>query len=282
MAGTPTAPPKRALALGLVGACHPVPSLAVTAVSVLLAVGVGHDAAGVALIGAAVLTGQLSIGWSNDRVDAARDRETGRTAKPAATGEVPVGWVGAAAGLALAASVVLSSLLGVLAAAALLVGVAAGWAYNLGLKATPWSGATYLLAFGALPLAPYLALPGHPWPEWWVPVVGALLGFGAHFANVLPDLRADAATGVRGLPQRLGPRWGVVVMAAALAAASVVLGFGPTDTSTTFTLVAVGGGVLGALAAAAVAVRSPDSPAAFRITIAIALLDVGLLIAAAV
>ncbi|MCS7475893.1 UbiA family prenyltransferase [Umezawaea endophytica] len=280
MTGTPFAPTNRALVSGLAGSCHPVPSLAVTTVAVLLAIGVGHGVGGVLLIGAAVLTGQLSVGWSNDWVDSARDRATGRTAKPAATGRVPVPVVAAAAGLALAATIALSALLGVYAATALLVGVAAGWAYNLGLKATAWSGAPYLLAFGALPLGPYLALPGHPWPPWWVPVVGALLGFGAHFANVLPDLRADAATGVRGLPQRLGPRWGVVVMAVALASASVVLAFGPAGTSRVFALVAVTGGVAGALGAVVAALRAPDGPAAFRITIAIAVLDVGLLIAA--
>jgi len=280
MTGSPVAPTSRAVVRGLAGACHPVPSLAVTTVAVLLAVGVGHGPAGVLLIGAAVLTGQLSIGWSNDWVDNARDRATGRTAKPVAAGQVPVRVVAVAAGLALAATIALSALLGVHACAALLLGVAAGWAYNLGLKATAWSGATYLLAFGALPLAPYLALPGHPWPPWWVPVVGALLGFGAHFANVLPDLGADEATGVRGLPQRLGPRRGVVVMAVVLAAASVVLGLGPTGTSRVFAVIAVTGGVVGALGATVAALRVPDGPAAFRVTIAIAVLDVGLLIAA--
>jgi 4-hydroxybenzoate polyprenyltransferase len=110
-------------------------------------------------------------------------------------------------------------------------------------------------------------------------VVGALLGFGAHFANVLPDLRADAATGVRGLPHRLGPRAGVVVMAISLAAASVVLGFGPESASTAFALTASAAGILGAVASATAAARAPDSPVAFRITLAIALLDVALLIA---
>ena len=115
MTGSPVAPTKRTALLGLVGACHPVPSLAVTAVAVLLAIGVGHGAAGVVLIGAAVFTGQLSIGWSNDWVDNARDRATGRTAKPVAAGQVPVRVVGVAAGLALAATIALSALLGGLA-----------------------------------------------------------------------------------------------------------------------------------------------------------------------
>jgi 4-hydroxybenzoate polyprenyltransferase len=280
MSGTAVHPANGLGALrGLAGACHPLPSLAVTVVAVLLGVGSGLDAPHLVLLGAAVLTGQLSIGWSNDWVDAARDRVTGRTDKPAASGLVPVRVVATAAVVAAAATIVLSLLLGWFAGAALLFGVACGWAYNLGLKATIWSGAAYLLAFAALTVGVYAAAPGEPWPPWWVPVVSALLGFGAHFANVLPDLRADAETGVRGLPHRLGPRNGVLVMAASLATASVVLGIAPAAASAFYTLTAVTAGVTLAAATALAAVRSPDSPVAFRLTIAIAVLDVGLLIA---
>ncbi|MFI9005959.1 UbiA family prenyltransferase [Actinosynnema sp. NPDC053489] len=277
MTGAPTRT-RPGLLRGLAEACHPVPGLAVTVVAVVLAVGTDLTASRVALLGAAVFTGQLSIGWSNDWVDAARDRAAGRADKPVAAGTVPREVIAAAASTALVATVVLSSLLGLAAAAALLVGVAAGWAYNLGLKATAWSGATYLVAFGFLPVAPYVAAPGHPWPPWWVPVVGALLGFGAHFANVLPDLRADAETGVRGLPHRLGPRAGVIVMALALAAASVVLGLAPAGTATAYALVVPAIGIALAVATTVAALRAPHSPLAFRLTILIALLDVVLLI----
>jgi 4-hydroxybenzoate polyprenyltransferase len=283
MTGPATSPraKSRSLLRGLAGACHPAPTAAVTTVTVLLAAGVGLGAGTVVLIGAAVFTGQLSIGWSNDRIDAARDRAAGRTDKPTATGRVTVPALTVAAASALAATVVLSALLPLKAAIAALLLVAAGWAYNLGLKSTVFSGAAYVVGFGALPAVPYFAKPGHPWPPWWVPAVGALLGFGAHFANVLPDLKDDAATGVRGLPHRLGPRTSVIVMAAALAAASVVLGTGPSSASTAFAIGASAAGLLAASAAAVVSVRAPDSPAAFRITMAIALLDVGLLIAVA-
>ena len=53
---------------------------------------------------------------------------------------------------------------------------------------------------------------------------GALLGVGAHLLNALPDLADDEATGVRGLPQRLGAtavRWlapGVLLVGTAVAA----------------------------------------------------------------
>jgi 4-hydroxybenzoate polyprenyltransferase len=271
--------PNKARALLL--ACHPGPSAVVTIVAIVLGFTLGYGPLRLILLGTAVLTGQLSIGWSNDRIDAARDRATGRTDKPTATGRIPAPALTVAAASALAATIVLSALLPFRAAIAALLLVAAGWAYNLGLKGTVFSGIAYLVGFGALPAAPYLAKPGHPWPPWWVPVVGALLGFGAHFANVLPDLKDDAAMGVRGLPHRLGPRAGVIVMAASLAAASVVLGVGPASASTAFAVSASAAGLLAATVAAVAALRFPDSASAFRITMAIAVLDVGLLIAVA-
>ncbi|TDD89225.1 hypothetical protein E1202_12035 [Saccharopolyspora karakumensis] len=277
-----SAPNKRRwqeLARGFIRASHPVPGLAVTSLVMVLAAGLGLRFGQVVLLGAAVLTGQLSVGWSNDWIDAARDRSVGREDKPVAAGIVPVAGVRLTASAALVATIVLSSLLGPRPAAALLIGLAAAWAYNLGLKATIWSGATYLLAFGALPVAPYAALPGQPWPPWWVPVVSALLGFGAHVANALPDLRADAKTGVRGLPQRLGPQAGVIVMVAALAAASVVLGTAPQVPPTAFTVTASSAGIVLAVVTAMIAVRSPHSPTAFRFTVVIAVLDVVVLLA---
>jgi 4-hydroxybenzoate polyprenyltransferase len=56
---------------------------------------------------------------------------------------------------------------------------------------------------------------------------GALLGVGAHLANVLPDLEDDAATGVRGLPHRLGRRGTAFGAAGVLLAAVLVVVLGP-------------------------------------------------------
>jgi 4-hydroxybenzoate polyprenyltransferase len=97
--------------------------------------------------------------------------------------------------------------------------IAAGWAYNAGLKSTPASGLMYLLGFGLIPAYAASTLPGHPAPRWWVTAAAALVGLGAHFANVLPDLAADRATGVNGLPQQVAARWGP----AAVRAIAIVL-----------------------------------------------------------
>ena len=77
-----------AVTSGLLRSCHPEPTAAVTLMITALAVTVGHPAGRVVLIGLAVLTGQLSIGWLNDLLDAERDRVVGRPDKPVATGTV--------------------------------------------------------------------------------------------------------------------------------------------------------------------------------------------------
>jgi 4-hydroxybenzoate polyprenyltransferase len=167
-----------------------------------------------------VLAGQLSIGWSNDAADAQRDAACGRRDKPVATGELPPRAAAVAAGTALALCVPLSLLSGTGAGAAHLAGVAAGWIYNLRLKHTVLSPLPYAVAFGALPAFVTLGLPSPSWPAWWAVTAGVLLGVGAHLLNVLPDIENDLATGVRGLPQRLGRpvcRWlAPLVMLAAM------------------------------------------------------------------
>jgi len=194
--------------LALLRAAHPEPTLAVTVVTTALAVAVGRDARGVVLVAAAVLAGQLSIGWLNDALDAERDAAVGRGDKPVATGAVTRRAVAVACAIAAAACVPLSLASGIAAGAVHLLAVAAGWAYDLGVKATRWSVVPYLVGFGLLPVFVVLGLPGAPLPPWWMPAAAALMAAGGHAANVLPDLADDAATGVRGLPQRLGPRAG--------------------------------------------------------------------------
>lgn len=206
---------------GLLAAAHAGPALAVTVLAVLLTVAQDLDPARAVLVVAAVLAGQLSIGWSNDLVDLSRDRRTGRSDKPLVAGTVSVRVVRAACAVAVLACVVLSLACGLVAGLVHLVCVGAGWAYNLGLKSTVWSWLPYAVAFGGLTV--FVALADSATPPWWWPVGGALLGIGAHLLNVLPDLDDDAATGVHGLPHRLGRRWIAPVAAAVLVAATAVV-----------------------------------------------------------
>ncbi|GAA3236900.1 hypothetical protein GCM10017691_35560 [Pseudonocardia petroleophila] len=266
--------------LALARSCHPEPTVAVTALVTALAVTTGRDSVGVLLVAAAVLTGQLSIGWLNDHLDAGRDRAVGRTDKPAAAGVVDPRTVGVAALVAAVLCVPLSLASGVLAGGLHLVAVAAGLAYDLGLKATRASVVPYAVCFGLLPVFVVLGSGGAP--PWWLPVAGALLGSGAHFANVLPDLDDDLATGVRGLPHRLGAARSRIAAAALLLAASVVLAGGVSGSGAVPVGVLVAAPVVaGAVLVAGFRVgRRPGSRAPFRAVLVVALIDVVLLVAA--
>jgi 4-hydroxybenzoate polyprenyltransferase len=252
----PTRPTATARALVL--ATHPGPAAAVTVVATLLAVAAGVTAGRVVLLCAAVLAGQASIGWSNDWLDADRDRAVGRADKPVVQGAVAPSVLRVLALGSAAAAVVLSLLLGPLPGLWLLVLVASGWAYNAGLKRTAASLLPYVTGFGALPAGVVAAAPGGPSAPWWLVTAGAALGAAAHLANVAPDIEDDLATGVRGLPHRLGARASAVTGAALLGGASLVLVLGPAGPPT-----AAGWAGL-ALAVPAVAVAALAGTARFR------------------
>ncbi|GAC1331964.1 MAG: UbiA family prenyltransferase [Mycobacteriales bacterium] len=265
--------------LALVRACHPEPTVAVTAVATAVAVAAGCGG-GAAWVASAVLAGQLSVGWSNDYLDRDRDVATSRRDKPVPAGAVPARTVGLAALCAFVAMVPLSFGSGPRAGLVHVVAVLSAWSYNLRLKATVLSVAPYVVSFGLLPGLVTLGLPGHPWPPAWVVLAGALLGAGAHFANVLPDIEDDLRTGIVGLPHRLGAVGSAVASAVLVLAASAVLVVGPRGRVGVAPL--LGLALATALVGYGVAdVRRRGSRTAFRMTLAVAALDVVLLVARA-
>ncbi|MFG2987843.1 UbiA family prenyltransferase [Streptomyces sp. NPDC048257] len=259
---------------GLSAACHPLPAAAVTLFAAALTAAAGHAPAAAALTVGAVAAGQLSVGWCNDRADLRRDLATGRRDKPLVAGTVSPAAVTRAAALALLVCVPLSLACGLLAGAVHLVGVAAAWAYNLRLKSTAASWLPYALAFGLLPAFVTLGLPGAPWPPPWLTAAAALLGAGAHFANVLPDIEDDLATGVAGLPQRLGVRASAALAGLLVLGSTATLVVGPPGRVTAYgwTLLAV------TTAALLLAARRPAGRLPFLTTVAVAGADVILLV----
>ncbi len=303
------APGLAAGARGLVTACHPLPTVFVTGFVTAYGATVGLRSGTLALLALAVLLGQLSIGWCNDAVDAVRDSTAGRRDKPVAAGLVGRRTVAVASALALVVCLAASFALGPRAGTVHAVVVAAGWVYDLGLKGTVLSGVPYVVAFGSLPAVATLAyaddlfgglpffgrsfgwsaageqaeriaeLLGTPrplgWPPYAVMAGTALLGLAAHFANTVGDTEADAATGVRGLPQRVGPRRSLTVTAVLVAAAAFVLAVGATDPSPV-ALAVLGVGALSATGGVLVAgVAAQRGRLAFRLTLA----AVGLVVA---
>lgn len=261
-------------ALALVRACHPAPTVAVTALAAMLAVAAGHPAPTVVLLAAAVLAGQLTVGWSNDLVDADRDVAAARRDKPLVTGELTRPALRRALVVATAGCVALSLAAGLLAGPVHLALVATAWSYNLVLKRTAWSWLPYAVAFGLLPAVAWLALDPPVLPPWWVMGVGAILGFGAHLLNALPDLDDDARTGVRGLPHRLGARCSSVLAVVALVAGTAIVVLGPHGPVPWW-----GWAVLAATALLSVGALARGGRTPFRAALVVAVLDVVLLVA---
>jgi 4-hydroxybenzoate polyprenyltransferase len=268
-------------ARGLVGASHPLPTLAVTLLATIVSAALGRSAAGCVLVAATVLTGQLSIGWCNDLVDRKRDLAAGRGDKPLVTGAVGPRAVALACGLAASACVPLSLASGWRAGLAHLAGVAGGWAYDLGLKRTWWSWLPYAASFALLTAFLTLGLPGHPSPPGWLLLAGALLGTGAHFLNVVPDIDADLAAGVRGLPQRLGATRAAVTGAVLLTMAVLVVTVGPQGQPPWWAWLGFAAACCCAVGAAVLGARGTSGRAPFLLAVATAVLAVALLVAQA-
>ncbi|MHB0928265.1 MAG: UbiA family prenyltransferase [Candidatus Nanopelagicales bacterium] len=259
----------RALALS----CHPIPAMAVTSMSAGLGALAELPIGRGALMVCAIFTGQLSIGWCNDYLDAERDRAVMRHDKPVAVGSLKPRVAAVAAVAALAASLALSVALGWAGGGAAAVIVLCGWAYNFGVKATVWSWLPYALAFGMLPAVATLSAVPARWPAAWALSAGALLGVAAHLANVLPDLGDDLDMGIRGLPHRIGGTATAWSAAGILLIASAVILFGPIGQPDAWRWAGFAAATVVAAVAVRVAYTDPASRRVFQAITLIAALD---------
>jgi 4-hydroxybenzoate polyprenyltransferase len=172
-----------------------------------------------------------------------------------------------------AAALLLTLPLGLAATLAHAVFIFSAWGYNLGLKSTPFSVLPYVVSFGLLPAIVTLARPTPSMAAGWAITLGALLGVAAHFANVLPDLEDDRATGVRGLPHILGRKPSGITTYLVLAAASVVAMLGPGNVGwlqLVGLIISLGIAVTGI----ALVLTRPPSRLLFQLIIAAALINV--------
>lgn len=183
---------------------HPAPAAAVTVLGALLGLMVGHHLGGLALVAGVIGTSQLAVAWANDAIDADRDRAVRRSDKPLVT-QWPQGRpyvVAAAIGASVAMAALALSAAPLRAALAAIIGLVSAQLYNWPLKATAFSIVPYVVSFAAIPYFIVASVPATPPIE--LVVAAAAFGGAAHLLNAVPDLADDDATGVRGLPQRLG------------------------------------------------------------------------------
>jgi 4-hydroxybenzoate polyprenyltransferase len=267
-----------AVLVALFRSTHPMPSLAVTSFALLYGVSVGLSPAQLAWVGLAVITQQFSVGLSNDWLDYARDKQVGRKDKPLALGRVSIGLVRNCALVLVALAILIGFWIGFASGAVMVLMLAAGWSYNLGLKAGIFSVLPYVVGFGVLPAFVTLSSSEPYWPQAWVVIVAALLGVSAHFANALPDLMDDLETGINALPHALGQKVSSIVISLTAIAASAVVVWQSDDLHWLIGTVGLALTILLASFAAVLSLKTPPSRLLFPLLVGVSLVNVTLLV----
>ena len=236
---------------GLVRLVHPFPSTLDAAVTIALALLAGASGSRAALLGGSMLAIQFSIGTFNDLLDAPADALAGRS-KPVVDGHV-------AARLALGAGVVLgltglalAALAGPAAALVALAGYAVGLAYDLRLKASPWSWLPYAAGIPLLPVFAWVGATGKlPGPILVLAGLGVLGGTALAIANSLADAERDASSRTPTVATalghdrsiRVGGLLGLVVGAIATVSAVALAGWTPGTWATCAGAAILGAGI---------------------------------------
>ena len=191
---------------------HFGPTMLITTISFLLAAQLWWEGPAY-LIAFTVFLGQLLIGWSNDIYDYQDDLKHNRVNKPLVSGQLQIEDLKKATFILLPFAVIANLLgpLGLKGGAVYLLGVGCGIAYNFYFKFRITSPLVYFIALAALPASIFYAVDRDP--PLWVLASSSLLGVAFHFANVLKDLSADRDSNIGGLPQRLGKKASLVIIA---------------------------------------------------------------------
>jgi len=213
-------------------AAHFGPTMLITTISFLLAARLWWEGPAY-LIAFTVFLGQLLIGWSNDIYDYQDDLKHNRVNKPLVSGQLQIEKLRRATFILLPFAVIANLIgpLGLKGGAVYLLGVGCGIAYNFYFKFRITSPLVYFIALAALPASIFYAVDRNP--PLWVLATSSLLGVAFHFANVLKDLSADRDSNIGGLPQRLGRRASLVIIAILLVIVITILLNSPI--SSTFT-----------------------------------------------
>ena len=203
-------------------AAHFGPTMLITTISFLLAARLWWEGPAY-LIAFTVFLGQLLIGWSNDIYDYQDDLKHNRVNKPLVSGQLQIEDLKKATFILLPIALLANLLgpLGLKGGAVYLLGVGCGIAYNFYFKFRITSPLVYFIALAALPASIFYAVDRNP--PLWVLASSSLLGVAFHFANVLKDLSADRDSNIGGLPQRLGRRASLVIIAILLVIVITIL-----------------------------------------------------------
>jgi 4-hydroxybenzoate polyprenyltransferase len=197
--------------VGLLKASHFGPTVLVVSIAFILS-RTQFSTSDSLFIALAILLGQFVVGWTNDLVDFSTDKAALRLKKPLVAETITEATLRICIGIALLGALIVSLLspLGVSGSAIHFLGLLSATAYNLKLKSTLFSVVPYMISFGALPWAIYVAAGTSP--PIWIVLGFILIASAFHFLNVLKDMESDVGLGILGLPQVIGCKKSVTVV----------------------------------------------------------------------
>lgn len=211
---------------------HPGPSLATVLAGLAFArllagARASPRAARTWLLGVMLAAQQAAISLHNDWCD----RELDTQSKPwraIPAGHVAPRHVRRAAWLLAAISLASAGWIGRREVALDAAGLAAGCAYNAGLKGTRLSWLPFASAFPLLPLFGAAAFDAWPRRWWALFLAGAPAAVAIHLADAIPDIEGDRAAGARGLASALGAATARSIAAGLVLVSATVAGIAGT------------------------------------------------------
>ena len=186
-------------------ATHFPQALTMVVLTTLLCVLLGLSGWSVIWVTIATASGQASVGWFNDYLDAQVDKSLDRRHKPVVRHSLNPE--------RLKKPIIVASLLAIpfsflaagwLGGIAHLGAIASAQIYNRHLSRTVWSWLPYAISFALLPIFCWQAASKDIWPSENILVIAILVGVIAHIFNALPDLELDRRVRFGGLVVYLG------------------------------------------------------------------------------
>lgn len=153
----------------------------------------------------ATTSGQASVGWFNDYLDAKTDKSLDRKHKPVVKHSLDPQHLRVPIVVATVVSVPFSYLAaGLMGGLAHLFAIASAQLYNRYLSRTVWSWLPYAISFALLPIFCWQAASRDSCPSANILLISILVGVISHIFNALPDLELDRRVKLGGLVVSLG------------------------------------------------------------------------------
>lgn len=208
--------------LALTKATHWPQALAMVILATFSSAYLGQHGLKLLFVFIAVASGQASVGWVNDYVDANVDRKLNRTHKPSVKYSLDPKALNLPIYIAFVTLVPFSFLAaGWIGGLAHILAVGSAQVYNLYLSRTVMSWLPYAVSFSLLPVFVFQTVG--IWPTWQMIVMAILVGVIAHLFNALPDLAVDRNAKLGGLVVSLGKTKTLVVLTLLMALLLVLL-----------------------------------------------------------